>query len=276
MHILAVDLLFPLLRPGQGVRLLVRVQESGGKAERLDVAAGSTATAAAGGGGLGTADLLAGGTAAGGGEAAAESMQILASSRSSSSGSSFEPDPWSPRARPLRRGRMMGEVAPGGEQPPWGQAEAALWVPPSAVAAWQCEDGPPGGEGEQGDSYTGGLLLKSKHWVREFGGRVPRHKWCRGERPWLVPQLRRAALLRSSKARPERGVSIVTQLSLERLGMLEAQCRSVSGACICMCLWHVCARVCVCVKPGQPPASLCALPQHCRQCQPPAGCGQTR
>jgi hypothetical protein len=32
-------------------------------------------------------------------------------------------------------------------------------------------------------------------------------------------------MLRSNKPRPERGLTVVTQLSLERLGMLEIQCK---------------------------------------------------
>ena len=49
-------------------------------------------------------------------------------------------------------------------------------------------------------------------------------KWCREGLPEEVPQLQQVLKLESLKPRPARGLTVVTQLSLERFQMLENQC----------------------------------------------------
>ena len=49
-------------------------------------------------------------------------------------------------------------------------------------------------------------------------------KWCRAGLPEEVPQLQPVLKLESKKPRPERGLTVVTQLSLERFQMLDNQC----------------------------------------------------
>ena len=68
------------------------------------------------------------------------------------------------------------------------------------------------------------LLLSSRSWVKRYGGHVVHYKWCRGGKDTEVPDLERVLILRSSKHIPKRSVTIVTQLSIERLSMLEQQC----------------------------------------------------
>lgn len=67
-------------------------------------------------------------------------------------------------------------------------------------------------------------VISSRLWVKRFGGNVTRYRWCRGGKSTEVPDLERVLILRSKKQLPPRAVTIVTQLSLERLDMLEQQC----------------------------------------------------
>jgi len=68
-------------------------------------------------------------------------------------------------------------------------------------------------------------IMSSKSWVRQYGSAVPQYSWCKGAPDKALPDLHPAALLRSNKTRPTPGLTVVTQLSLERLRMLETQCR---------------------------------------------------
>jgi len=63
-----------------------------------------------------------------------------------------------------------------------------------------------------------------KTWVKRYGEDVSMYKWCKGGRAMEVPELERLMLLRSDRQIPNRAVSIITQLSIERLSMLEQQC----------------------------------------------------
>eukprot|EP00889_Picochlorum_renovo_P002713 jgi/Picre1/29743/NNA_005125.t1 len=69
-----------------------------------------------------------------------------------------------------------------------------------------------------------GLKISSRRWVKKYGEQVVRYKWCRGGMASEVPELERVLILRSRKEMPKRAVTIVTQLSVERLSMLEQQC----------------------------------------------------
>lgn len=69
-----------------------------------------------------------------------------------------------------------------------------------------------------------GLKISSRRWVKKYGEQVVRYKWCRGGLASEVPELERVLILRSRKEMPKRAVTIVTQLSVERLSMLEQQC----------------------------------------------------
>lgn len=66
----------------------------------------------------------------------------------------------------------------------------------------------------------------SLEYVVRYNHSVPKYQWCRGGPPELVPQLRQLLLARSDKQRPARGLTLVTQLSVERFSMLENQCRN--------------------------------------------------
>ncbi len=68
------------------------------------------------------------------------------------------------------------------------------------------------------------LVISSRSWVKRYGNKVVRYKWCRGGKHAEVPDLERVLILRSTKKIPKRAVTIVTQLSIERLSMLEQQC----------------------------------------------------
>lgn len=68
------------------------------------------------------------------------------------------------------------------------------------------------------------LALSSRSWVKRYGKHVIQYKWCRGGKQAEVPDLERVLILRSTKIIPKRAVTIVTQLSIERLSMLEQQC----------------------------------------------------
>lgn len=67
-------------------------------------------------------------------------------------------------------------------------------------------------------------VMSSKTWVKRYGKHVSRYKWCRGGKMAEVPILERINLYQSKKPIPSRAVTIVTQLSIERLSMLEQQC----------------------------------------------------
>lgn len=67
-------------------------------------------------------------------------------------------------------------------------------------------------------------VTTSRAWYRHFGDDVSKYRWCRGGSETEVPDLKQVLMLRSDKQRPQRGVTIVTQLSLERMSMLEQQC----------------------------------------------------
>lgn len=68
------------------------------------------------------------------------------------------------------------------------------------------------------------LSISSRSWVKRYGDDVVQYRWCRGGKRAEVPDLERVLILRSSKNIPKRAVTIVTQLSIERLSMLEQQC----------------------------------------------------
>lgn len=76
--------------------------------------------------------------------------------------------------------------------------------------------------------YNGGTgrewVTSSRTWTRAYGQSVSKYRWCRGGSNIEVPELKRVLMLRSPKPRPERAVTVVTQLSLERASMLEQQC----------------------------------------------------
>lgn len=61
-------------------------------------------------------------------------------------------------------------------------------------------------------------------WRKRYGDEVSIFKWCREGLPEEVPQLQQVLKLESRKPRPARGLTVVTQLSLERFQMLENQC----------------------------------------------------
>eukprot|EP00890_Picochlorum_soloecismus_P000346 jgi/Picsp_1/1311/NSC_04792-R1_glycosyltransferase-like protein large1-like len=67
-------------------------------------------------------------------------------------------------------------------------------------------------------------VMSSKTWVKRYGKNVSRYKWCRGGKRAEVPSLERIQMYQSRKKIPSRAVTIVTQLSIERLAMLEQQC----------------------------------------------------
>ncbi len=69
-----------------------------------------------------------------------------------------------------------------------------------------------------------GFVMSSRSWVRRYGDDVVKFKWCRGGKAEEVPQLERVLILRSNRILPQNAVTIVTQLSIERLAMLEQQC----------------------------------------------------
>ena len=68
------------------------------------------------------------------------------------------------------------------------------------------------------------FVLSSRSWVKRYGNDVVKYKWCRGGKAEEVPDLERVLILRSNRALPPNAVTIVTQLSIERLAMLEQQC----------------------------------------------------
>ena len=76
--------------------------------------------------------------------------------------------------------------------------------------------------------YMGGTgrewVTTSRAWNKAHGDSVSKYKWCRGGSVNEVPELRQVLIMKSAKPRPERAVTVVTQLSLERSEMLEQQC----------------------------------------------------
>ena len=78
-------------------------------------------------------------------------------------------DVWAPTGRALKRRQLL----------------------PSSVATWRCGEGSPESESDSSIPFAYDLVMGSKTYVKEFGGHQPWYKWCRGEVPWLVPQLRR-------------------------------------------------------------------------------------
>lgn len=68
------------------------------------------------------------------------------------------------------------------------------------------------------------LSLTAAEWRKKYGDDVSIFKWCRAGLSEEVPQLQPVLSLVSRKARPERGLTVVTQLSLERFQMLGNQC----------------------------------------------------
>jgi len=76
--------------------------------------------------------------------------------------------------------------------------------------------------------YNGGTgrewITTSRAWAKAFGADVSKYRWCRGGSNVEVPELKQVLMLRSTKSRPTRAVTVVTQLSLERASMLEQQC----------------------------------------------------
>ena len=115
----------------------------------------------------------------------------------------------------------------GGEeaQQPWPRpkSDAPRRRVPSLLPAWHCS--------EEGANFTAATQdsrywLSSSQYVAHYNASVPKYQWCRGAPPSLVPQLARVLLARSGKRRAARGVTLVTQLSVERFAMLENQCRS--------------------------------------------------
>jgi hypothetical protein len=76
--------------------------------------------------------------------------------------------------------------------------------------------------------YNGGTgrewVTTSRAWAKAFGAEVSKYRWCRGGSNIEVPELKQVLMLRSTKPRPTRAVTVVTQLSLERASMLEQQC----------------------------------------------------
>eukprot|EP00887_Chlorella_sp_A99_P004369 scaffold15.g4369.t1 len=94
---------------------------------------------------------------------------------------------------------------------------------PNLLSEWQCS---PEGLRFTSQAQQSQYWLPSLDYVIKYNHTVPKYQWCRGARPELVPQLRQVLLMRSDKPRPPRGLTVVTQLSVERFSMLENQCRS--------------------------------------------------
>lgn len=88
-------------------------------------------------------------------------------------------------------------------------------------------------------------LLIAVRVYKPRGGAGTRAAQCRSDAPAAtpLPTLRGIASLRSHKARPPaaEGITLVTQLSLERLPMLERQCRWVGGCWALLKVWWVLA-----------------------------------
>ena len=62
-------------------------------------------------------------------------------------------------------------------------------------------------------------------WLLNAGKQVNKHRWCRAQNiTEVLPDLRRLGLLQSKKQIPQRAVTIVTQLSIDRIPMLRKQC----------------------------------------------------
>ncbi|KAL4420519.1 hypothetical protein ABPG75_010175 [Micractinium tetrahymenae] len=94
-------------------------------------------------------------------------------------------------------------------------------VIPNSIYEWKC--------GQEAANHslaavTHSPLLQSTEWCKRYGDDVTIFKWCRQGLPEEVPQLQQVLKLESTKPRPARGLTIVTQLSLERFQMLENQC----------------------------------------------------
>ncbi len=94
---------------------------------------------------------------------------------------------------------------------------------PPLVMLYEEKCDPVDGE-DQGDGTGAGFVMSSRSWVKRYGEDVVKYKWCRGGRAEEVPQLERVLILRSNRNLPPNAVTIVTQLSIERLAMLEQQC----------------------------------------------------
>lgn len=85
----------------------------------------------------------------------------------------------------------------------------------------KCDTKRDDGKEDGGDE---GFVMSSRSWVMRYGNDVVKYKWCRGGKAEEVPQLERVLILRSNRKMPPNAVTIVTQLSIERLDMLEQQC----------------------------------------------------
>lgn len=72
--------------------------------------------------------------------------------------------------------------------------------------------------------------IASRTWWKSFGSRVSKYRWCRGGSEFEVPDMKQVMILRSQKERKTNDVTIVTQLSLERLDMLHQQCSLWPGS----------------------------------------------
>lgn len=80
--------------------------------------------------------------------------------------------------------------------------------------------------GETGKEWS----TSSRSWWKSFGEKVSKYRWCRGGSEAEVPDLKQVMILQNRKERPKNDVTIVTQLSLERLDMLEQQCSLWPGS----------------------------------------------
>lgn len=66
--------------------------------------------------------------------------------------------------------------------------------------------------------------MSCRGYVKEYGEQISKYRWCRGGNSVEVPDLKQLLQFKSNRTRNMQTVTIVTQLSLERISMLEQQC----------------------------------------------------
>ena len=118
--------------------------------------------------------------------------------------------------------REIDAMREGGHEEEW-ERWIKVHKAPSLVTLYEEKCDLDDGE-EKGDGTGEGFVMSSRSWVKRYGDDVVKYKWCRGGRVEEVPQLERVLILRSNRDLPLNAVTIVTQLSIERLAMLEQQC----------------------------------------------------
>jgi hypothetical protein len=115
----------------------------------------------------------------------------------------------------------LNEVTPG-------KMDLKVHTAPPLVEIYKekCDEYGPGSDVDtlEGEGEVNRFFMSSRSWVKRYGADVVKYKWCRGGRATEVPELERVLILRSNKPLPQNAVTIVTQLSIERIAMLEQQC----------------------------------------------------